>query len=250
MKKHFYFVYAGLIVSSVLLAGCGHIGEDTIRVATDATWPPFEMVDDETKELVGLDIDLMQAIAIKAGFEVEFVNVSFDTLLAGMTQCQYEAAISALTITPDRAADFNFSVPYFSAGQVVVVRLDNEDITGPDDLSLKIVGVQTDTTGDIEAQKIEGATVQRYDDIGLAFQDLMNGQLEAVIADYPMALGIVGQNPELLKIVGDIFTDENYGIAICKTNTELVERINVALAELVEEGYIDELTQTWIIGGG
>ena len=104
---------------------------DTVRVATDATWPPFEYLDDESKELVGLDIELMKAIAERAGFQVEFINVSFDTLLAGMVQCQYDAAISAITITPDRAVDFAFSDPYFEAGQIVVVRADNIDITEP-----------------------------------------------------------------------------------------------------------------------
>jgi polar amino acid transport system substrate-binding protein len=238
-----------LLATWVVLSGCGPSGGDVIRVATDATWPPFESVDDETKEMVGLDIDLMTAIAERANFQVEFINVSFDTLLTGMAQCQFDAAISAITITPDRAVDFAFSAPYFAAGQVVVVRTGNRDITGPGDMGNKVVGVQIDTTGDVEAQKIEGAFVQRYDDIELAFQDLMNEQIEAVIADNPLALGIVGKYPELLTTVGDTFTDENYGIAVCKTNTDLVERINTALAELISEGYVEEITQTWIVSG-
>jgi len=247
MKQTLKALTGIFIVAWFLLSGCGASGGDVIRVATDATWPPFESIDDETKQLVGLDIELMRAIAERANFQVEFINVSFDTLLTGMARCQYDAAISAITITPDRAVDFAFSAPYFAAGQVVVVRADNQDISGHNDLSNKVVAVQFDTTGDVEAQKIEGAIVHRYDDIELAFQDLMNGQIEAVIVDNPLALGIVGKYPDLLTTVGDAFTDENYGIAVCKTNTELVERINSALGELISEGYIDELTQTWIV---
>jgi polar amino acid transport system substrate-binding protein len=248
MKRTMKTMPAFILLAGLLLTSCGTAGGGVVRVATDATWPPFEYLDDESKELVGLDIELMKAIADRAGFQVEFINVSFDTLLAGMVQCQYDAAISAITITPDRAVDFAFSAPYFEAGQIVVIRSDNTDITGPDDLGGKVVGVQRDTTGDVEAQKIEGAIIQRYDDIELAFQDLMNAQIDAVVADNPLALGIVGSHPDLLTTVGETFTDENYGIAVCKTNTDLVEKINAALAELKGEGVIDELTQTWIVG--
>src|SRR4030065_1614006 len=171
-------------------------------------------------------IDLMKAIAEKGGVEVEFINVSWDPLLAGMAQCQYDASIAAMTITDDRKQSFNFSEPYFAAGQVVTVRLDNTDITGKDTLSGKTVGAQIGTTGAIETEKIAGATLKTYDDIGLAFQDLMNGQIDAVVADNPLALGYVGENEDKLKTAGNIFTEENYGIAICKSKADLVIKIN------------------------
>jgi len=248
MKRSIKILPGLILFLGLLLIGCEPSVSDTIRVATDATWPPFEYLDNESKELVGLDIELMRTIGQRADFDVEFINVSFDTLLTGMVQCQYDAAISAITITPDRAVDYAFSDPYFEAGQIVVVRVGNIDILGPDDLAGKAVGVQRDTTGDVEAQKVEGAIIRRYDDIELAFQDLMNAQIDAVIADNPLALGIIGTNPDLLTTVGQTFTDENYGIAVCKSNSALVERINDALVELKAEGFIDTLTQTWIVG--
>jgi polar amino acid transport system substrate-binding protein len=222
----------------------------TVRVATDATWPPFESVDESTKEIVGFDVDLMNAIAEEANLQVEYNNVPWDSLLAGMAQCQYDAAISAMTITPERAEQFAFSDPYFAAGQIVTVRADNTDIQSKDTLSGKTIGVQLGTTGDIQAQEIDGATVKTYDDIGLAFQDLINGQVDAVIADNPLALGYVGQNSDTLKTVGEVFTDESYGIAVCKDNTELVERINQGLAAVQASGTLDELTQKWVTGSG
>ena len=249
MKRLTLHLLIVFILASLVLAACGGGGQAKVRVATDATWPPFESVNETSKEIEGFDIDLMNAIAKEGGFEVEYSNVPWDSLLAGMAQCQYDAAISAMTITPERAEQFAFSEPYFAAGQIVTVRADNTDITGKDTLAGKTVGVQLGTTGDIEAQKITGATVKNYDDIGLAFQDLMNGQTDAVIADNPLALGYVGQNPDKLKAVGEVFTDEFYGIAVCKDKTDLVAQINKGLAAVKSKGLIDELTTKWISSG-
>lgn len=130
----------------------------TIRVATDATWPPFESVNEQTKEIEGFDIALFKAIAAKENLDVEFVNVGWDALLAGMAQGTYDAAISSITITEDRAKDMLFSDPYYAAGQLVVVRKDNTTITGKDTLT-GTVGAQIGTTGAMEVEKIPAATL-------------------------------------------------------------------------------------------
>lgn len=215
-------------------------------VATDATFPPFEIVDEQTKELTGFDIELMRAVAAKAGFEVEFVNLPFDPMLAGLVNCQYDAAIAAITITDEREEQMSFSSPYINAGQIVVVAADSS-ITGAADLKDKVVGAQLGTTGEIEAKKIDGVTYKPYDTYDLAFLDLANGQIDAVIADYPTALGFIGKNPQI-KAVGDVFTDEAYGIAFCKQKTEYIGVINQALEELHKDGTIAELEQTWLAG--
>lgn len=250
MKRQKNLMILFVLLLSLSLAACSSsAGATKVRVATDATWPPFEMVDEASKEIIGFDIDLLKAVAEKGGFEVEFINVGFDPLLAGISQCQYDAAISAITITEERAQTMGFSDPYFAAGQVVTVRFDNTDIMGKDSLSGKVVGAQIGTTGAIALGEIAGATLKTYDDVGLAFQDLMNGQIDAVVADNPLALGYVGQNPTQLKTVGEVFTDENYGIAVCKTNTELIEKINKGLAAVKAEGLVDQLTEKWIEAG-
>ena len=120
----------------------------------------------------------------------------------------YDAAISSITITEDRKKDMLFSDPYFAAGQLVVVRVNNTTITGKDTLKGN-VAVQLGTTGDIEVQKIQGAVAKPYDDIGLAFQDLMNGQVDAVIADLAPSANFVLLNQDKLKLVGEQFTDES-----------------------------------------
>jgi polar amino acid transport system substrate-binding protein len=243
MKK--YALVSLLLLAALALGGCAGATQK-VQVATDATWPPFESIDESTKQIVGFDIDLMNAIAKAGGFEVEFVNVSWDPLLAGVAQCQYDAAISAMTITPERAQTMGFSDPYFAAGQIVTVRIDETGIASKDDLGGRIVGAQIGTTGAFEVEKISGATLKTYDTVDLAFQDLMNGQIDAVIADNPLAIGYVTQNADKLKTVGDVFTDENYGVAVCKTDTALLAKINKGLAQVKASGLIEELTAKWL----
>jgi polar amino acid transport system substrate-binding protein len=189
----------------------------------------------------------MNAIAIKEGLQVEFVNIPFDSALTGMAQCQYDVAISAITITDERKKSMLFSDPYFSAGQIVTVAKDNQDINSKDDLPGKKIGAMIGTTGAIEAEKIQGAEYKAYDTIDLAFLDVMSGQLDAVIADNPLALGFIGQNPEKIKAVGPVFTDENYGIAACNKKPELLDKINKGLAAVKADGVIDQLVQKWLV---
>ncbi|NPV78114.1 MAG: basic amino acid ABC transporter substrate-binding protein [Anaerolineae bacterium] len=250
MKRTTVLLFTALALFSVVLAACqpAQQAAEKYTVATDATWPPFETVNESTKEVEGLDIDLMKAIAEKAGIQVEFVNIPFDSLLTGLSQCQYDLAISAITITDERKKTMAFSDPYFAAGQIVVVAKGNEDIKSKDDLKGKKVGAQLGTTGEIEAKAIEGAEYAAYDSIDLAFLDVMSGQLDAVISDNPLALGFVGQNPDKLKAVGEVFTDENYGIAVCNKKPDLLKKVNEGLAAVKSEGMLDKLTEKWLLG--
>ncbi len=119
-------------------------------------------------------------------------------------------------------------------------------INGKDDLTGKTIGAQLGTTGAIEAGKIEGATVKTYDSYDLAFLDLANRQIDAVIADYPTALGFVAQNSDKLTTVGQVFTDEFYGIAVCKTKTDLLNTINQGLKAVKDNGTLAKLEQKWL----
>jgi polar amino acid transport system substrate-binding protein len=237
-------------VFSLVMSGCTTTptAAAKVRVATDATFPPFEVVDEATKELTGFDIELMEAVAAKAGFEIEWVNTPFDTVITGVTQCDYDLAIAAITITEDRKKKMLFSDPYVPAGQIVVIRKETTDIKGVADLVGKTIAAQLGTTGEIEAQKIEGVTYKPYDTYDLAFLDLTNGQVDAVIADYPTALAFIGQNPDKIMLTGEVFTNEYYGIAACKTKTDLIEKINVALKELTDAKVIYDLEQKYLAG--
>lgn len=249
MKKKSFLLVSIVVVLSMILGACSSStgsGKPKIRVASEAAYPPFETVDEKTKELTGFDIELMNAIGEKAGYEVEYQNTPFDSVLAGMATCQFDAAISAITITDERKEKMSFSDPYIDAGQIVTVRVDNNDITGPEGLKGKNIGVQLSTTGEIEAKKIEGATVKPYDTVDLAFLDLVNGQVDGVIADNPTTVTYVSRFKDKIKTVGTPFTDEHYGIAVCKTNTDLLNKINTALATLKSDGTIQKLQDKWL----
>ncbi len=254
MKRLSFALITLLVVASLVLTACqstsaGAGDKVKVRVATDATFPPFEMVDENTKELTGFDVELMKAIAAKANLEVEFVNTGFDSVLAGISECQYDLAIAAITITDERKATMTFSDPYINAGQIVTVQAANADINGASDLEGKKIGAQINTTGAMEAANIAGAEVKTYDSYDMAFLDLANGQIDAVIADYPTTLAFLAVNPDKLKTVGDVFTDENYGIAICKTKADdLLPAINDALKALQADGTVGELEQKYLAG--
>jgi polar amino acid transport system substrate-binding protein len=248
MKQKFFLALSTIVVLSLLLASCaaGTGSANTVRIATEASYPPFEVINDSTKQPEGFDIDLMDAIGKKAGFTPQYQNTPFDSVLAGIATCQFDAAISAITITDERKQKMNFSDSYISAGQIVATRKDTTDINGPQDLQGKTIGVQASTTGEIEAKKIPGATIKPYDAVDLAFLDLMNKQVDAVIVDNPTTLTYVNKSPDKLKVVGEPFTDEDYGIAVCNKNKDLLDKINKALAELKADGTLQKLQDKWL----
>jgi len=247
MKRFISLLLVAILAISLGLTACTS-SSTAYKVATDATWAPFETVNEQTKQIEGFDIDLFNAIAEKAGIKITFVNVAFDPLLAGMAQGTYDAAISSITITPERAQAMLFSDPYFDAGQIITVSINNTSIKSTTDLVGKTVAVQLGTTGNIEMGKIAGVTVKPYDDIGLAFQDLMNSQVQAVVCDNPVALNYVATNPGKIKTAGTVFTNEQYGIAVAKGKTDLLKKINDGLAQVKAAGTIQTLATKWKLG--
>lgn len=241
--KRLSLILVVVLVLALTLSACAKPA--VLKVATDATFAPFETTDDKGN-LIGFDIDLMNKIAEKAGIQIQWENVPFDSVLAGLSGCQYDAAIAAISITDDRKASMLFSDAYLDAGLIVVVNTATTDINGLADLKGKIVAAQLGTTGEVEAQKIEGVTYKPYDSYELAFLELSNKGVDAVIADNPVAMGYIAANPDKVKAAGEIFNSTPYGIAICKTNVELQTKINKALNELIAEGYLTELASTWL----
>jgi polar amino acid transport system substrate-binding protein len=245
VKRTTLFTLSILVILATLLTSCS-APKTKVTVATDATFPPFEYVDETTQEMTGFDIELIKLVAEKAGLDISIENTPFDSVTAGISQCQFDVAIAAITITDDRKENMLFSEPYINAGQTVVVRKDETEITGYADLTGKTVAAQLGTTGAIEAEKIQDVTFKPYDSYDLAFLDLQNNQVDAVIVDYVTAIAFLAKNPDQLMTVGEVFTDESYGIAVCKNKTDLLDKINAALATLEEEGKIKELETKYL----
>ncbi len=214
------------------------------RIGTDATYPPFETVDTKTGKVAGFDIDLMRAICAKYELKPEFIITPFDGIVPGLTTNKYDAVISAFTITPQRARRVMFSEPYYDAGQRIAVALDDTTITGLDDLKGKRLGVQLGTTGERMAQRISGAEIFSFENIGAAFLDMENGRLDAVINDEPTSRMIIFKRKSA-KLVGERLSKEQYGIAVRKTDSTLIAKINRALTLLRKDGVLDSLQNKW-----
>jgi len=237
----------------VLLAGCGGDTTDTwsditssgtLRIGTDATYPPFETVDTATGDVVGFDMDLVRAICAKYEVDPEFIITPFDGIVPGLRTGKYDVIISAFTITPQRARRVLFTRPYYDAGQTIAVRLDDTTIVGLDDLKGKSIGVQLGTTGERMAHRVNGAEIFSYENIGAAFIDLENNRVDAVINDEPTSRIIIAERKSA-KLVGPRLSDEQYGMAVRPNDTTLVGKINTALIIFEEDGTLDSLKTKW-----
>ena len=237
----------GICFSSAALAAAPAKQAKAITVATDATWPPMEMVD-ANKQIVGFDIDFMKAVAKEAGFEVILKNTAWDGIFAGVEAGQYDAIISSVTITPERQAKYDFSAPYISIGQVLVVPK-AEKGTRIADLKGKKVGAQIGTTGAMEVKKNPGVELKTYDEVGLAFEDMAAGRVSGVVCDEPTAATYALQKKEYstkFKIVGKAFTTEAYGIVVKKGNTELLAKIDKGIAAVNKKKIDEQLRKKWL----
>jgi ABC-type amino acid transport substrate-binding protein len=217
-----------------------------ITVASTIAYPPFEFSPKGRPK--GFDIDLMNEIARRAGFEVRYENVQFDSILRGLDANLFDASISAMSITTEREKQLDFSDPYFNADQALLVE-SNSKIKAIDDLSDATVGVQAGSTGQLKGEDLyddgQVGEVRPYRTIGEAFSDLRAGKIDGVIYDLSAVHRKVTENEGKIRYVDSIPTGEQYGIAFPKDSV-LVEPVNQALAEMKEDGTYEKLYKKWI----
>jgi polar amino acid transport system substrate-binding protein len=217
-----------------------------LRFAIDPTYPPFEAVDYNRAVMIGFDVELIQAIAGRVGVEVEFFPMAFNQVLTGVANCEYDGAISAIEITDDLKWQMLFSDPYLSISHVLVVKSGNITISGWDTLAGKTVGGAVGSLGETEAGKIPGALLKSYPTYDFAYQELIDGLIDAVVSDAALALSYTGVRANRLKIVENWPSSVNYGIAVCKDRADLVELINTGLASVKADGTLAELASQWL----
>lgn len=213
-------------------------------VGTGATYAPFEY-ENEQKELVGFDIDVLKAIAEKEGFKVKFINTPFDGIFTALAQGDRDIIASGLTITEKRKLTVDFSDPYFEAGQVIVVPNDSK-IQKITDLKPLKVGVLQGSTGDEMMQKLAGdnnANIKRFESTPLAMKELETGGVSAVIADKGAVVHYLSNNQVkgIRMVTDDNFPKEYFGIAVQKGNAALLGKINHGLAAIKADGSYDKL---------
>ena len=253
---------AGLAAATIFLAACGK--KDTppaptptpvasapaaapakvYAVGTDAAYAPFES-QNEKGEIVGFTIEVMSAVAAKAGVEIKFVNTPWEGIFNALAQGDRDMLASSITITAERKQTMDFTDPYFDAVQLIAVK-DNSKVAKFGDLKKLKVGVQTGTTGDEAVTKLLGKTstnIKRFESTPLALKELESGGVDAVVADNGVVIHYVANNPGgKFKTVSDKeFVPEQYGFAVKKGNADLVAKLNTGIAAIKADGTYDAI---------
>jgi len=261
MKKTGRFLLFGVLVVSlsVALFGCGtknsgsstDVGEgegETVRkliVGTDAAYAPMESMD-EKGNIVGIDIDIVKAIADAAGFEVEFRNVGWEPLFPAVDNGEVHFGVSSITITEDRQKSYDFSDPYFTANQLILVPEDSS-VTSFADLKDKRVSAQINTTGHEVTKGLLGITNSKIvatETMPLAITEMINGNADAAVGDNAVIIDYMANNPKVkMKTIEDAsFEKEYYGLMVKKGNTEILELLNKGIQIIKDNGKLKEIT--------
>lgn len=247
MKKVKLIAVAMVLVLSIsMLAGCGKSASSgkVLKVATNATFPPYEYYENE--KAVGIDVDIMQAIADKIGYKMELTDMEFGSILPAVESGKIDVGFGAVTITEERAKSIHFTTSYATGIQSVVVK-DGGKVTSLDDLSTDIkIGVQQDTTGDIYATGDFGDEhVVRYLKGTDAVSALLTGKVDAVIIDNGPAETFVSMNAGL-SLLPTAYAEEAYGFMVSYDNNELYEKVNGALEEMLKDGTVQKIIDKYI----
>jgi polar amino acid transport system substrate-binding protein len=264
MKKPWLLRAACLCLPLVIAAGCRRESTEApasagsaaapapkvLRVGSDATFPPMEFVD-ESGALTGFDVALVHALGEEMKADLRVENVAWDGIFGALSNGTIDMVASSVTITPERQAAFLFSEPYYTAGQVLVVRSgDAATLATLDDLAGRKVGAQTGTTGYFALQEREKdfAAVSSYPTIPLAMIDLVNGAIDAVLTDKPVADYYASKDSRVagkLTVVGDLVTSEQFGFVLRKDDAETKAAVDAALARLKANGTYDRIHAEW-----
>ncbi len=226
-----------LVVSSLTFA------KEKLYVGTNAEFPPFEYLD--KGDIVGFDIDLVKAIGNKLGMDVVIKDMSFDGLIPALETNKVDVVIAGMTATDERKIAVNFSNPYYTANQVIILKDDNKDIKTFDDLNGKLVGVMLGFTGDVVVSEMKNVESKKYNASFAAIMELQNNKIDAVVLDSETALNYL-KNNKGLKLADTSGEPEEYAIAISKKNTELLNKINTALDELKKDGTYESLLKKYM----
>lgn len=219
----------------------------TIKFGTNAEFPPFESVVAEgvIGEFDGIDMAVAKEIGERLGMEVSMENMEFDSLLVSLQNKQVDAVIAAMTVTDERKDAVDFSTPYYTATQVMIVKEDS-DIAKASDMEGKKIAVVQGYTGETCVKDL-GYDYEAFKKGTECIMELLNGKCDVVVIDSATAQKYIEDN-EGLKIVEDkdAFSSEEYAIAVNKDNKELLEKINSVIGEMLEDGTIAEYSAKYI----
>ena len=238
-------------VFAILLAVCMMLSvsalADTLTMGTNASFPPYEYY--ENGVIVGIDAEIAAAIAEKLGMDLEIADMEFKAIIPAVTTGKISFGMAGMTVTEERLQSVNFSETYATGIQAIIVKEDSP-IASVDDLYAEgatwKVGVQDATTGDIYCTDDFGEErVSKFPVGADAVEALKTGKVDCVIIDNEPAKAYVAMN-EGLKILETEYVTEDYAIAVALENTELLDKINAALKELIEDGTVQKILDKYI----
>lgn len=258
MKKIVAVVLAIAMIASVaVLSGCSgekksESGKEKLTMATNAYFPPYEYYEGE--EIIGIDAEVAQAIADKLDMELEIVDIEFDSIIAGVQTGKYDMGMAGMTVTDERKQSVDFSDSYATGIQSIIVTEDSP-IKSIDDILAKDadykVGVQLSTTGDIyisddfDNEGKSADLITEFQTGNDAVAALASGKVDAVIIDNEPAKSYVAATSGL-KILDTEYVTEDYAICFSKDNTELKDKVNAALKELIADGTVQKIIDKYI----
>ena len=248
MKKIITLVLALVMVCACMTACSGAKGATLadvqkagkLTVATSPDFPPFESL--EGGKVVGIEVDILELIADELGVELEIVQMDFDSVLVGIQSAKYDCGMSGITANEDRKKNMLFTVPYYNAAQVIVVKTDSA-ITGKADLEGKTVSVQTGTTAETGCQD-EGIKHQAYNANADALAALTTGKVDAWVVDNLTAIQMTEGNADLV-ILEEKLTEEPYAFAFAFGSEDLVAEIDKILTKLINDGTVQNIFDTY-----
>jgi glutamine transport system substrate-binding protein len=230
-----------------LTAAAGTVSAETLRVVTDPSFVPFEMMDQETGEMVGFDMSIIREVADRAGFEVDLNTMDFNGIIPALQSRSVDIAIAGITITEEREEIVDFSDPYYDSGLRLLVRESNSDVSEFDDLEGKKIGTKIGSTSyDYLTANLEADDgVTPYPGSADMYMALMSGAIDAVFYDAPnVGYFARTKGKGKVKTVGALYEGQQYGIALV-SGSEWVDEVNSALASMKEDGTYKEIYEEW-----
>lgn len=244
-----------MLLSVTVLSGCstgskgsGQANDNgVLRIGVDDVYPPMEFKDDKGAT-IGFDVEMANEIGKKLGKKVEFVSTAWDGIFTALKADKFDAIISSVSINEERQKEYEFTKPYISNSQVIIVGQKDTSIKSEKDLKGKNVGVQVGTTADESAEKFikdTPFTLKKYDQIIQPFSDLKVGRLDAIIVDEVVAKYYVTTDKQSYKLTGGRLTNEPIGVCIKKGNTDLRDKIQKAIDDLKADGTLKKISEKW-----
>jgi len=240
MKKKLIGIMMVTVMTATMFAGCSKKEDNTLIVGTEAGFAPYEYVVGD--KVVGIDMDIAQAIADSMGKELVIKNMEFEGALIAVQKGTIDFVAAGVSVDAERQKIMDFSDDYVNSTEVVVVNKDAGTVASIDDLADKIVGVQQGNIADFYVEaNIVTKEMKRYTKFAQAAEDLKNNKIDCIVMDQYPAEELVAANPELIILDGSLFQDK-YAIAVKKGNTELLDEINTVIQQLKDDGKIEEFT--------